>query len=266
MPEILFGTPEADTLTATDASVIDGIGGDDTLTGSNLVDLIFGGDDDDSISGLDGNDFLDGARGNDTINTGAGNDLVHAGRGDDNIGGMAGNDTVLAGAGDDLVAWNDPVGDLAFGNAGNDTLLGGNIAADTIFGGNGDDLIRAFATNAAAGTAADFLSGGDGNDIILGGAANDTIDGGLGNDTMSGGGGNNVFEYNGDVVVGQDLVTDFNTAGDVIRLSNFEPDFDPLAALTDGPLGAVLDLGGGDEVTFLGRLAREFDAGDFDLV
>ena len=171
-----------------------------------------------------------------------------------------------AGAGNDSVVWNDPLADLVFGDAGNDTLLGGNIALDTIFGGDGNDLIRAFATVASAGTAADFLSGDAGDDVILGGAAKDTIDGGLGNDTMSGGGGNNSFEYNGDVVVGQDLITDFNIQGDVIRLSNFEPGFNPLDALTDGPIGAVLDLGGGDNVTFLGRLAREFDASDFVLV
>ncbi len=197
--------PGDDSLTAgTEATIIEGIGGNATLTGSNFADLIFGDEGNDSIAGLDGNDLLDGGTGNDNINTGAGDDLVRAGGGDDTVGGMAGNDTVFAGAGDDLVAWNDPVGDLAFGDAGNDT--------------------------------------------------------------MSGGGGNNSFEYNGDVVVGQDLITDFNILGDVIRLSNFEPDFNPLDALTDGPIGAVLDLGGGDNVTFLGRLAREFDASDFVLV
>ena len=34
---------------------------------------------------------------------------------------MAGSDTVSGGAGDDFIAWNDPTGDLVFGDEGNDT-------------------------------------------------------------------------------------------------------------------------------------------------
>jgi hypothetical protein len=49
-------------------------------------------------------------------------------------------------------------------------------------------------------------------------------------------------------------------------LFGFALDFNPLDALTDGEMGAVLDVGHGDSVTFLGRLAREFDAGDFALI
>ena len=153
--------------------------------------------------------------------------------------------------------------DTVYGGGGNDTILGGNIAEDTIFGGAGDDLIRAFTTTAAAGTAADFLSGGGGDDVVLGGAGNDTIEGGRGNDTLSGGGGNNSFVYDLGTPAGHDLITDFNPFGDVVRLANAPAGFDPLAALTDGAAGAVLDLGDGSNITFLGRLAREFDAGDF---
>jgi Ca2+-binding RTX toxin-like protein len=265
MPEILVGTPEPDTLTATMAAFIDGLGGNDTLTGSAQGDIILGQAGNDSLVGGDGNDVIVGGSGADTVNTGGGNDVVLGGPGNDNIGGMAGSDTVLAGSGDDIIAWNDPIGDLVFGNQGNDTIIGGDVSADTSFGGEGDDLVQAFTTTPEAATAPDFLSGDDGNDVILGGAGDDTIQGGTGNDTMSGDGGNNTFLFNLATATGKDLITDFNPAGDVVLLANVGLDFDPIAHLTDGPSGAVLDLGDGSTVTFLGHTASEFKEADFVL-
>jgi Ca2+-binding RTX toxin-like protein len=251
--------------------------GNDTLTGTDEADIIFGDNGNDTIMGLAGNDFLSGDDGDDDINTGAGDDIVRGGAGNDTIGGMAGRDVVLAGDGDDFIAWNDPTGDAVFGEQGNDTILGGNVAADTIDGGDGDDLIRAFANSPENATAADLLLGGNGSDVVIGGNAADTIDGGDSNDILSGNDGADVFVFRADFAVdrgfGHDTITDFDPSEDVVQLLiGLAEDFDPLAALRDTPLGAVLDLGGGpgggmsgadSSVLFLGRRVAEFSADDF---
>jgi Ca2+-binding RTX toxin-like protein len=178
---------------------------------------------------------------------------------------MAGSDTVFGGGGDDFVAWNDPDGDLVFGDRGEDTLLGGNVAADTIHGGDDNDLIRAFATSPEASTAADQLFGEEGDDVLLGGGANDTIVGGEGNDTMTGNDGADVFVLSAGEA-GEDLVTDFDPSEDVVQLVGFDPGFDALAHLSAEAAGTRLDLGGGASVLFLGRVVAEFGAEDFVLV
>jgi serralysin len=261
-----FGTGEADAFVANagEALIAFGLGGADTLTGAELSDLLLGNAGDDSITGNAGNDVLLGGGGNDTFNTGTGDDLVRGGSGDDNVGGMAGRDTVFGGDGADTVAWNDPAGDLAFGNDGDDLLRGGDVAADTIFGGDGDDLIRAVANQGLAVHAADILSGDGGSDAVIGGNANDTIEGGEGNDTLSGFGGADQFVFRA-AQPGDDVVTDFDTAVDAAVLVGFGDGFDPLAQLSQGTSGTLLDLGEAGEVLFLGKLVNEFGAEDFIL-
>ena len=241
---VVVGTPEDD--------LLPGLGGDD---------VVLGLEGDDTIQGGDGNDILDGGPGDDSINTGAGDDVVLGGDGADSIGGMAGRDFVLAGDGDDTIAWNDPVGDVVFGEGGNDTILGGNVAADDIFGGEGDDLIRAFATSPEAATAPDRLFGGPGNDAVIGGNADDVIDGGPGDDILTGNDGADTFLFRPDD--GQDLVTDLDPSEDVIQLAGFGDDFDPLDALSQQATGTELDLGNGNSVLFLGRTLAEFTVNDF---
>ena len=46
-------------------------------------------------------------------------------------------------------------------------------------------------------------------------------------------------------------------------LLGFDPDFDAPPALSDEADGALLDLGGGNSVLFIGRTAAEFSADDF---
>lgn len=67
---------------------LDGGAGNDTLIGSSLADVFLGGD---------GNDFVDGRRGNDVAFLGAGNDvfLWNPGDGNDTIEGQAGTDKML---------------------------------------------------------------------------------------------------------------------------------------------------------------------------
>ena len=208
---------------------------------------------------------LSGGSGADNINTGLGDDAVEGGTGNDTVGGMAGRDVVHAGAGDDFIAWNDPTGDVVFGERGNDTIIGGDIAADVIDGGSGDDLIRAFATSANAATASDTLIGGRGNDIALGGDAADYLEGGSDNDILTGNDGADTFAFVASEP-GNDVITDFNHQEDVVRLEGFGAGFDPLANLTATTSGTLLDLGAGGSVLFLGVRPTELLADDFLVV
>jgi serralysin len=276
--DLIIGAPDADPngyssgasyvvfgqATGLTMAILSGTPGNDTLTGGDLADVILGRDGDDSIVGAGENDFLSGGAGDDNINTGFGDDVVEGGTGNDTVGGMAGRDVVHAGKGDDFIAWNDPVGDVVFGKQGNDVILGGDIAADVIDGGAGDDFIRAFA-NANAATASDTLLGGRGNDILIGGDAADYIEGGRDVDILSGNDGADVFVFVA-AEPGNDAITDFNRQEDVVRLEGFEAGFDPLANLTAGALGTLLDLGAGGSVLFLGIRPNEFLADDFLLV
>jgi serralysin len=175
---------------------------------------------------------------------------------------MAGMDTVFGGPGDDMILWNDPTGDVVFGDAGNDTLRGGDVAADTIFGGNGDDLIRAVANQQLADHAPDRLFGDRGNDTIFGGNADDLIEGGAGDDKLAGLGGADQFVFR-ESEGGNDTITDFDVTQDVVVLEGFGADFDPLDNLSGGASGTTLDLGGGDQVLFLGLLPTELEAANF---
>jgi Ca2+-binding RTX toxin-like protein len=67
---------------------VDGGAGNDTILGSNGVDLLLGGD---------GNDFIDGQQGNDTSLLGAGDDVFQwdPGDGSDTVEGQDGTDTML---------------------------------------------------------------------------------------------------------------------------------------------------------------------------
>ena len=69
---------------------IDGGAGNDTVLGSNGIDLLLGGDG-------DGDDFLDGQQGNDVAFLGAGNDVFQwdPGDGSDTVEGQSGTDTML---------------------------------------------------------------------------------------------------------------------------------------------------------------------------
>ncbi|NKX74607.1 hypothetical protein HGG73_10585 [Rhodobacteraceae bacterium R_SAG3] len=88
--------------------VLDGLGGNDSLTGGSGDDSIRGGDGADTILGGAGNDTLAANNGDDSLDGGAGNDSIHGGTGDDSMMGESGDDSF----------------DLA-DDFGNDTIIGG---------------------------------------------------------------------------------------------------------------------------------------------
>ena len=111
-----------------DVIVIRGGDGNDTITGSEHSEKIFGDAGDDIITGFGGNDTLSGGAGNDRLDGGAGNDRIHGDDGNDTLVGGTGNDALFGGLGDDTFQNNEPAGqrtsgviDLIDGGGGNDT-------------------------------------------------------------------------------------------------------------------------------------------------
>lgn len=156
--------------------------GNDSFTGTAVIDLISGGLGNDTLSGLGGDDVIAGDNGDDSLSGGDGDDL---------LGGGAGNDTLNGGAGFDLVSYENATAAVKLrlsssssqitGGAGRDLLIG----IEGLIGSNFNDQLEGDASNnfleGAAGN--DTLKGGGGLDTLVGGAGNDLLDGGLGIDT-----------------------------------------------------------------------------------
>ncbi len=190
--------------------VVDGLGGDDTITVGDVAGIghmridVRGGLGDDlltavgasigvtrlSLSGDNGNDTLIGSAGNDTLNGGDGNDAANGGTGNDTVNGETGNDQLGGGLGNDFIDGGDG-NDFMNGDAGDDSLLGNN-GNDSLKGADGNDTLDGAAgndnLNGMAGD--DSVRGGVGLDALAGGAGNDTLDGGRNDDTISGQSGN----------------------------------------------------------------------------
>lgn len=123
-----------------------GLGGADSITGSESGDIVYGDE---------GNDRIEGRGGNDLLYGGAGNDFLSGGAGQNGLLGGAGADTLQGGESADGV--------------------NGNAGKDVIFGGGGDDFLR-------GGRGNDIINGQDGNDFLIGDFGNDTLTGGAGQD------------------------------------------------------------------------------------
>jgi Ca2+-binding RTX toxin-like protein len=172
---------------------IEGLEGNDTLTGEDSADVINGGVGCDSLIGQgnidylfgkESNDFLDGGEDSDRLNGGLNNDTLIGGNGDDILLGSENEDFLDGGEGNDFIdggAGNDIIKD----EQGNNSLYG-NEGDDLIFAGIGDDLLY-------GGTGNDSLSGNSGRDRLIADAGNDTLDAGEGNDTLFGGDGDDLL-------------------------------------------------------------------------
>jgi len=177
--------------------------------------ILFGNIGDDTLIGGAGNDQFAGGPGNDTIVGGGGADAMGGGSGDDTYFVDSVNDGVFEnpGEGTDIVrvtvsgytlTANVEIGAVATANgltlsahAAQAGILFGNIGDDTLIGGAGNDQ----------------FAGGPGNDRIVGGGGIDAIGGGPGDDTF-------VFRP-GD---GIDYIADFvagNGSGDVLDIAGF---------------------------------------------
>ncbi|HEX8165892.1 MAG TPA: hypothetical protein VF601_08900, partial [Beijerinckiaceae bacterium] len=184
----------------------DGLGGNDTIEGSDGADTLIGGT---------GADLLRGAGGNDSLLGGDGNDALYGGGGDDHLDGHGGNDALYGGDGVDVL-WSYAGDDQLYGEAGDDSLAGGD-GNDSIIGGIGNDQLYGEANDdyLAGDDGGDYLGGGDGNDALFGGTGDDHLDGHGGNDALYGGDGVDVlWSYAGDDVLYGEAGDDSLAGGD----------------------------------------------------
>jgi peptidyl-prolyl cis-trans isomerase B (cyclophilin B) len=107
---------------------INGLAGNDLITGSDSNDIMSGSQGNDTLNGGAGDDLLRGGKGDDSLLGGVGNDILNGGQGNDTLDGGAGNDFLRGGQGNDLL----------IGGDGNDVLIG-DAGADTLTGGAGAD-------------------------------------------------------------------------------------------------------------------------------
>jgi Ca2+-binding RTX toxin-like protein len=180
--------------------------GNDTMTGSNLVDVLFGYAGSDHLEGWKGNDVLDGGAGADTLVGGPGNDRYVL----DNLG-----DVIVEsskGGTSDKVSANFSI-DLA--NAAYEGIEHVTLREGGDFSATGDTGANYLTGNTGANT----LSGGAGNDTLSGLAGNDILDGGSGNDTLKGGSGNDTYYV--DATYG-DLIFETAAGGTDIVFSSAE--------------------------------------------
>jgi Ca2+-binding RTX toxin-like protein len=198
-------------IAAADPQDVQGINGDNTITGTAGADFLFGGDGNDTLNGLDGDDVLDGGEGNDTINAGYGRDILIGGPGNEILdGGFLYDGISNAGNGDvDRVSYQfapsavtvdlsiqDGVTDQGTGGGGIDTLKNiegviGSAHNDFLYGG-GSDFLETF----RGGAGDDFINGRGGNDraeyldatagvtIQLAAGIVNGVAGGVGTDTL----------------------------------------------------------------------------------
>ena len=122
-------------ITSTENLVVNGLGGNDTLSGvslaAGLVQL--------SLNGGAGDDVLSGSNGNDSLSGGTETDTVD---------GNQGLDTALMGAGNDTFVWDPGDGsDVVEGGADQDTLRFNGSAAAEVFTMSANGSRLAFARN-----------------------------------------------------------------------------------------------------------------------
>lgn len=212
------------------------------LTGTGGNDYLFGGGGDDFIEGGANSDTLEGGAGRDTLSGGAGNDRLYGGDGTDFLHSGGGRDMMWGGDGDDLLDAKAPM----FANNPDDVMLWGEGGNDQLQGSGGNDR----------------LTGGDGNDLLIGAGGNDTLIGNAGADR---------FRYSGLGGTGDDTIEWFRVShGDVVEIAQgfndtIYSEADALARLTQVGADTVLDLGGGDSVTFVGVAVGDFSASTFHV-
>ena len=165
--------------------------------------------------------------------------------GENEIFGLDGNDALFGNNGNDRLFGN--VGsDTSFGGQGSDTIYG-NQDSDFIYGNQDNDLLY-------GGQGDDVLFGGQGNDAIFGDNGNDRLNGNLGDDSLTGGEGADTFIFTGRF--GNDVITDFSAEdGDQIVVS--QPN---LVAISQVEGSILMLLGEGGSILLLG--VSDFDIAD----
>jgi len=186
-----------------------------------------------------------------------------------------GVDTLVGGDGDDRYQTSGAETIVELANGGVDSVLYA-LNGTYQLGANLENLVLQNAANRtiSSSTPANLRylgytsgAGGIGNELnnsILGSAADNMLDGRGGNDILTGGAGKDIFVFG--LGYGNDRVTDFAPGTDHIRLVSGPLDWASVSTrLSDSALGAVLNLGGGNTLTFAGVQKSRLSAGDFEF-
>jgi Ca2+-binding RTX toxin-like protein len=216
----------------THSAFLEGLGGNDTLHGSDLA-LHIG---EDFLSGGDGDDELHGYGGNDNLSGGTGNDLMFGDDGDDTFHEGGGNDTMFGGAGYDIFMMlngtADYGNDVIDGGAGPDQVFLGGFSGSTgiiadlpggrVTGGgpSGRGTILVSNVEQIGGSRfADVIIGDGAANFFYGAEGNDTIDGGGGVDTLVGDQDADVFRFTAAPgAANADVIRDFGFGADKLQL------------------------------------------------
>jgi Ca2+-binding RTX toxin-like protein len=260
----------------TSGSVINGTGGADQLVATAKAETINGYDGTDSVSYLNSSTGV-------TVKLWGGTGVGGHSEGDtlvsienalgsnykDRLEGTDAQNWLYGNGGDDILYGRGGI-DVLSGGAGLDTLYGGggqdwmygNEGADRLVGEDGDDKLFGNAD-------ADVLLGQLGNDILYGGDGNDLFYGGQGNDRLIGEGGADryIFDHNS---TGKDIIQGFDVTADKVALAaNLNGNGIGTAQQAiahvnaDANGNAVLNLGGGNTVTFQGVKPSQLGMEDF---
>ena len=272
--ETYFGTDDAEVINGKvakasggylDGAVLHGNGGDDTIKGTEIDDMLSGGSGQDVINGDAGNDLLLGGSDADILDGGAGDDVILGGSGDDTITGGLGNDTIDGGAGDDLQQFlAEDFADFTITRNGDEfefsRAVGSGIETDTIKGIETfvfkDQTISLSELETSIAPSNDDPSpvepvqtqrGGDGDDVITATGTRAAF--------MTGGGGADVFEFDESLTNGSkglSVVEDFDLTEDRLRV----PEDAAVQMLQTGG-GVMLILSGDGDAVYLRDSALE---------
>jgi len=146
---------------------------------------------------------MDGLAGDDNLTGGTNKDKISGGLGNDTLDGGSGADALIGGAGDDVYIVDnlkDVVTELADTKVKGATVVGGIdtvlASVDYTLGKNLENLIlTGTAIKGTGNTGANSITGNAQDNILIGGAGADILDGGIGDDTLS-------LDTYGDVLTG----------------------------------------------------------------
>ncbi|WP_159716980.1 calcium-binding protein [Geminicoccus flavidas] len=243
-----------------DNDVIQGTAGNDFITDFGGENVIHAARGDDRVLGGLGADEIHGDAGDDLISGEDGNDLIFGGTGRDELHGFAGNDRLYGDAGSDRIYGGDD-NDVLFGGVGNDFIDVG-VGHDVAYGGAGNDRIKSSGSFYDDGYSA-IMRGGAGDDELIGGVGTNRLFGDEGNDKLTSGSDETLMRggTGGDwfIMPGTNgaTVLDFGKGDDVLVLSSFRPEgepvsFDDLDSNGDGILSGDDDLLSLESMTFNG--------------
>ncbi|WP_158087946.1 calcium-binding protein [Neisseria dumasiana] len=231
-----------------EGSILNGLGGNDTLYGDEGNDTLNGGNGNDTLNGNNGNDVLNGDEGNDSLNGNSGDDTLDGGIGNDYLVGGEGSDTYLFGKnfgrdtvynydgseGTDTIRFTAHTqSELNFRRSGSDLVIEAkegedrvtvqnyfydeNYTTDAVEFSDGLKLDKA-AVNKLAQQGSeqnDYLYAYAEGSILNGLGGNDTLYGDEGNDTLNGGNGNDTLNGNsGDDTLDGGIGNDYLVGGE----------------------------------------------------